>query len=431
MIEKSKLLKAVLNRSVSQVQDCIVDGEDLHHKDEHGTYLHLSVFLRSNELVKFFLTEGVDVNETDQNYLTALHRACRTGCESIVELLILHGADVNAFTREAINPLHVAAGFGHARCVQVLCTKSKAIEIDCRDNQDNTPLHHAAAEGHAHAASILIKHGCDVEAENLSGNRPLHFAAASETPEMCQVLIQQGKAFIDARNHNDQTPLHFATQQACVNTVVELLRAKADPNIKDYHGNTCTHLALKSGNTDLVKIFLIDPRTDPSISDRDQNTVLHVALKLGHFNLVPMMLPRARDLTRMDGNGCSVIIEAIRNQLEDLALEMLHTCPSLVHTATNDLVTPLHLAAERGMTNLTKQLLIAGAQVDAADSSGLTPSLYCAKNDSVLECLAMIEDIMMVPDNSLDDNEQQQQQRQRQQQQIEGNSPKVSSRISS
>uniref|UniRef100_A0A6G1SRJ3 Serine/threonine-protein phosphatase 6 regulatory ankyrin repeat subunit A n=2 Tax=Aceria tosichella TaxID=561515 RepID=A0A6G1SRJ3_9ACAR len=168
-------------------------------------------------------------------------------------------------------------------------------------------------------------------------------------------------------------------------------------------------------------MLMSDSRTDTSISDNDENTVLHVALKLGHYNLIKMMLPRAKDLTRQDASGCSVIIEAIKNQLEDLALDMLQACPSLVHTATHDLVTPLHLAAERGMTHLTKQLLIAGAQVDATDATGLTPSLYCAKNDSVLECLAMIEDIMMIADTSVDE--------QQQQPHVKGN--KISSRISS
>lgn len=420
-LNQNKLLSAVLKRSVSQVRDCIVDGEDPFYKDDHGrTYLHLSIFLRSTELVELFLNEGLDVDERDHDNLTPLHRACRTGCEVLVELLLKNGADLNAEATNSITPLHIAAAFGHSGCINTLCSKTKQIEIDCRDDRNHTPIHFAAAEGHAQAAIALIKHGCDVNAENIVGNRPLHFAAASETPELC-VRLLKANARIDAQNFNGQTALHFATQQCCKHTVCNLIEAGADLNIRDDKGNTYSHLAIKSGHIELVRIFMLNFQTDSSISDNEGNTVLHVALKFGHFNLIPMMLPRARDLTRQDANGCSVIIEAIRNQLEDLALEMLQTCPSLVHTSTHDLVTPLHLAAERGMTNLTKQLLIAGAQVDAADSSGLTPSLYCAKNDSVLECLAMIEDIMMINDNIIDGSDQQQHVKQN----------KMSSRISS
>lgn len=434
MIEKNKLLKAVLKRSVSQARDCIVDGEDPFHLDDHDrSYLQLSVFLRCQELTAFFLDEGIDVNQCDQDNVTALHRACRTGYDDVISTLLMYGANPNAEAKDSIRPLHVAAAFGHTKCIHELISfnsrpnRPNGVSVDqnCRDIHDHTPLHYASAEGHVEAVATLINYKCSVNFENRNGNRPLHFAATVGCPELCQLLLH-ANAYIDAQNYNGQTALHLATRQACVNTVMFLLGSKADPNVKDINGSTCSHLAIRSGHIELVKILMMDPSTDPSISDNEEDTVLHVALKLGHFNLIPMMLPRARDLTKQDANGCSVIIEAIKNQLEDLALEMLKTCPMLVHTATHELVTPLHLAAERGMTNLTKQLLIAGAQVDAADVSGLTPSLYCAKNDSVLECLAMIEDIMVMPlpENNTDDNEQQQQH-------VKGNGPKVSSRISS
>jgi ankyrin repeat protein len=422
MIENNPLLKAVLRRCTSEISECIFEGEDLFYKDDHGrTYLHLSVFLRSEEIVQVLLTEGLKVNERDQDKVTALHRACRSGCESIVDILLVNGAEINAEAVNSVTPLHIASAFGHTRCIQLLCSKTDQIEIDCRDDSGHSPLHYAAAEGQIQATNTLIKYGCDVNAENSSGNRPLHFAAPTDLSELCLALVQ-ASADVDAQNYNGQTALHLATQQASLNTVFYLLGAEADPNIRDNNGNTCAHLAIKNGHIEILKMLMLDSRTDTSISDNEENTVLHVALKLGHHNLIPIMLPRARDLTRQNASGCSVIIEAIKSQLEDIALEMLKTCPSLVHTATHDLVTPLHLAAERGMTNLTKQLLIAGAQVDATDSTGLTPSLYCAKNDAVLECLAMIEDIMMIADN----NDEQQQ---HQQPHVKGN--KISSRISS
>lgn len=419
MIEKNRLLRAVLNRNITDIKDCLLDGDDLSFRDGHGsTYLHLSVYLRSEELVRFFLDEGLLIDTQDNRYLSALHRACRTGCERMVGLLLDYEANKNSSADGSITPLHIAAAFGHYQCVKTLIKRGKiGLEIDCRDDNGHTPLHYAASEGHIRVTEILLDNFSDANAENDAGNRPLHFAAVTDSSELCQQLVRF-KADLDAQNINGQTALHLATLQACSNTVFYLLNVEADPNIRDNYGNTCSHLAIKNGEIDILKTLMSDSRTDTSICDRDENTVLHVALKLGHYNLIPIMLPRARDLTKQDSNGCSVIIEAIKNQLEDLALEMLEACPSLVHTATHDLVTPLHLAAERGMTNLTKQLLIAGAQVDAADASGLTPSLYCAKNDSVLECLAMIEDIMMVTESNVD-----------KQQHVKGN--KISSRISS
>lgn len=424
MIEKNNLLTAVLKRSVTQVQNCILDGEDLNFKDENGrNYLHLSVIVRSEDLVEYFINEGLDVNESDNEHISPLHRACRNGSDKIVTRLLNCGADPNIKAENSITPLHVAAAFGHLGCVRSLLKVSGSrIDVSPKDSEYHTPLHYAAAEGHKEIATELIGHGCDTTWPNICGNTPIHFAAASGTPELCHILST--KVDLDVTNSKGQTALHLATLQSCVNTVCALIHLQANPNIRDNEGNTCLHLAFKSGHIELVSVFMMDDRTDPSICDDEQNTVLHLALKLGHFNLVPIMLPRARDLTRQNSSGCTVIIEAIKNQLEELAIDMLKVCPSLVHTATLDLVTPLHLAAERGMTQLTRELLIAGAQVDATDASGLTPSLYCAKNDSVLECLAMIEDIMLVPETHIEENGHRQHV-------SKGNGSRISSRISS
>lgn len=423
MIEKNNLLKAILDRSIVQIQERMLEGEDLYYKDDHGrTYLHLGVFLKSRELVEFFLTEGLSPKDKDKDHVTALHLACRLGNDRIAELLLINGADANAEADLSITPLHIAAAFGHTKCVEILCSKSWLTSIDYTDKDSHTPLHFAASEGHKQVIEILIKRNCDVNAENVAGNRPLHFAATLDLPDICSILLKNG-AEIDARNFTGQTALHLATQQGCPNIVRTLLEEGADPNIQDESCCTCSHLAIKSGLVDILNILMNDSRTDSSICDNEGNTVLHVALKLGHYNLIPMMLPKARDLTKQDASGNSVIIEAIKNQLEDVALEMLNNCPKLAHTKTLELVTPLHLAAERGMTHLTRRLLISGAKVDAADAGGLTPSLYCAKNDMVLECLAMIEDIMMISDAD-DDNEQQHIKN-------NGNNSKISSRISS
>lgn len=412
MIEKNNvLLKAVLARSISKIQDCLIDGENLFHRDDHGrSYLHLSVFLRSEELVKIFLTEGCNVNEGDYDKVTALHRACRNGCEPIVRLLVKEGANVFAEANNSITPLHVAAAYGNNVCLQILLKsiskdspKPNGLGVNICDEYLNTPLHYAAAEGHRRIVETLISWECDVNAKNLRHNRPLHYASVISLPELVQTLIN-AKADVDAVNIKGQTAMHMATLENCSSSIYCLLNAEADPNIKDSNGNTCSHLAIKHGHVEILEILMSDSRTDASISDSEEDTVLHLALKLGHHNLIPIMLPRAKDLTKKDKDGCSVIIEAIKMSMEDLALLMLKTCPSLMHTTTNEFVTPLHLAAERGMTKLTRELLIEGAQVDALDATGLTPSLYCAKNDAVLECLAMIEDIMLI--NDIDEQNQ-------------------------
>lgn len=396
-----KIAKALIeNKSLQSDSDEYLN-EDIHYKDEDGrTYLHLSVFLESISNTVFLIDNGVDVNAKDRDNVTALHRACKIGCIRSVKLLIDAGADLGTCANGLVSPLHVAAANGWHKCVALLLDWIEAEKMYPLDDQLHSPLHYACAEGHYETAKVLIDHNFDVNQQNASGNTPLHFAAAAAMQKLCQLLIDS-HANIDLQNNSGQTALHIATLQGCAHTVVELLNHGGDPNVRDSNGNTCSHIALKNGETEIIYLLMLDPRTDPSIQDKEENTVLHNALKSGHYNLIPNMLPRARDLTKQDASGCSVIFEAIRNQLEDLAVEMLKACPLLAQATNIELVTPLHLAAERGMRHLTRELLINGAKVDAVDCNGLTPSLYCAKNDAVLECLGMIEDIM-ISDSNLD-----------------------------
>lgn len=402
------LTKAVLKKSLHLVKERILEGDDPHYRDVHKrTYLHLSAFLNSLELLEYFIEEGVEVDECDSEGLTPLHRACRNGCPEVVSFLLEHGANPSATALYNVTPLHICAYYGHVKCAQLIIEKlGKSSEyIEPLDVDYNTPLHYAAYENHYKVVMALIEAGASPNIYNISGNTPLHFASAID--DVYAVTSLATANTINARNSFGQTALHMTARSGgpyYYGTATHLLNQGADPNIKDSEGNTCLHLALKRGIVELFKVLMNDPRTDPSIPDNEMNTVIHTAIKLGHTNLISQMLPSAKDLTVQDSEGCSILIRAIQHNLEELASNMLKACPALATCINHELVTPLHLAAERGMKQLTHELLIAGAPVNALDANGLTPSLYCAKNDEVLECLSMIEDMMI--NDGTDDSRQ-------------------------
>ena len=81
-----------------------------------------------------------------------------------------------------------------------------------------------------HTASVLIKHGSNVQSSCNSGNTPLHMACARNL-ELSRLLIDNG-ADINAVNARGQTPIRFAisTNQF---QVVNML-AKEGASIKEY-----------------------------------------------------------------------------------------------------------------------------------------------------------------------------------------------------
>ena len=72
-----------------------------------------------------------------------------------------------------------------------------------------TPLHIAASVGHTYAVDKLLSHGCD----------PL------------------------AVTDSQYTPLHLASMTTCLPTVVKLVEAKADVDLKTKGGSTCFYIS--------------------------------------------------------------------------------------------------------------------------------------------------------------------------------------------
>ena len=66
----------------------------------------------------------------------------------------------------------------------------------------------------------------------------------------------------------------------------------------------------------------------------------------------------------------------------------MHALFEVVIPLLNNLLSPLHLAAPRGLVETTELLLRRGADFTATDKKCFTPILACAKDDNVALCLA-------------------------------------------
>jgi hypothetical protein len=138
------------------------------------------------------------------------------------------------------------------------------LEIESLDRDGRTPLMCAAAHARATPAGAdsvafgvplselitvqscrwLLEAGATVDANDPRGCTALHWAAFASSMRSASVLLEHG-AMVDRLDHRGRTPLMLAClhhAQARDGDVIDLLlRAGADPDIRDNHGWTSLH----------------------------------------------------------------------------------------------------------------------------------------------------------------------------------------------
>ena len=121
---------------------------------------------------------------------TALHRACRHGCEETVRLLIaVGGANVHARSNAGRTPLLLAAEFGFAPVVRLLV--DAGADVHACTFQKKTALYCAAERGHPAVAEVLLAHGAksDMLRETTFGTTPMFIASRNQSRGVEALMI--------------------------------------------------------------------------------------------------------------------------------------------------------------------------------------------------------------------------------------------------
>ncbi len=103
--------------------------------------------------------------------------------------------------------------------------------VNSLDNSSRTPLHWATALGFVRIVNKLLKNKARVNVADKYGKTALHNSTAD-----CVSLLIDEKADVNSQDNNGWTPLHWAVHWADVDRVRELLKAGADPKIKNQKG---------------------------------------------------------------------------------------------------------------------------------------------------------------------------------------------------
>ncbi|KAL7304435.1 hypothetical protein TKK_0003232 [Trichogramma kaykai] len=165
------------------------DSEE-NHCDDHGfTCLHGACFSGDVEVVKRFVSQGVDVN-VDSYTCSPLHIACKYRRVDVVKVLLENGAEPNRLDKEdKSTPLHALARLRVCDCAE-FCTDN--IDDDKKEKK-RRPVEEIV--------DLLVAKGANIETRNARGFTPLESAVSLLDYELTKSLLERG-ASLDSLSEN-------------------------------------------------------------------------------------------------------------------------------------------------------------------------------------------------------------------------------------
>ncbi|XP_038578020.1 ankyrin repeat and SAM domain-containing protein 1A-like isoform X5 [Micropterus salmoides] len=231
--------------------------------------------------------------------------------------------------------------------------------VNCVDSTGYSPLHHAALNGHSEVVEVLLRNEALTNIADNKGCYPLHLAAWKGDEHIVKLLIHQGPShpklneqssvshkefkrcgpfdpYINAKNNDNETPLHCAAQYGHSQVVRLLLEELTDPTMRNNKFETPLDLAALYGRLEVVKLLLVAHPNLLSCNTK-KHTPLHLASRNGHLSVVEVLLDAGMDINYETEKGSA-----------------------------------LHEAALFGKTDVVQKLLSAGIDVNIVDQKGLT-----------------------------------------------------------
>uniref|UniRef100_A0A5S6QKX3 Poly [ADP-ribose] polymerase n=1 Tax=Trichuris muris TaxID=70415 RepID=A0A5S6QKX3_TRIMR len=412
----------------------LVTAKNANARDSIGrrsTPLHFAAGFGRKEVVTYLISMGASVGARDEGGLVPLHNACSFGHAAVTRLLIKSGADPNALDHWGFSPLHEAALKGKVDvCIALLQSganpnvrnldgktpldladsNSRAVltgeyrkdelleaarsgneellmslltplnvNIHADDGRKSTPLHLAAGYNRTQIVKLLLQYFADVHVQDKGGLVPLHNACSYGHLEVTELLIKYG-ANVNALDLWQFSPLHEAASKGRIDVCSCLLAHGADPTVKNSNGKTAIDLASSAELRELLQTeyeghCLLDAchRGDLSKFKR------HLSMSTVKFRN-----PYTGE------NALHILCNA--SPVPDMFMVKAVVAAGVnVNERNKNLLSPLHIAADRGCIELINLLIENGANVNLLDGLGQTSLHRCTKLNLPEACKLLLD----------------------------------------
>ena len=357
------------------------------------TPLMLALINKNLAISAGLLKCNADLYPSNSEGRAALRYAAMLGNTTIMDLMLKAGeANPNKRDNNYVTPLMTAARSGTIEAVKKLL--DNGAELEAGDDGDRTPLMYAASASNREMLNLLLLRGANIEAKDKDGFTPLMYAVIYEQGANAKLLIQKGANIFDTDKAGENV-LHIAAKnytQASLNMSDLLMDYGAQPNIQDEKGNTPLMIAVQNEDVKLVNCLLARG-ANPNIPDKEDYYPLFEAVNKGNKKIINSLIKYRADVNVADKYGYTALMYA--SVLKDVEIsDILVSSKANVNAKDKNGMTALMHAAAMLNTDIVSYLVKRGkADVNLTDNEGTTAEDYASTRLSVMKKALSSEEI--------------------------------------
>ena len=186
--------------------------------------------------------------------------------------------------------------------------------------------------------------------------------------------------------------LHWAVRSSNTEMLRLMLRKGADVRTVDSRGETVLHQAARGRDRDLLQLLLDNGGNCRDLINQKTkhgHSPLHTAVRNDRAELVSLLLEHGADINMTDGQGWSALHLAVIRGHSDCVVSILHLATRV------DLMTrgwtSLHLAALTDRVDIVSLLINAGADTSLRNAQGKTPLDIARDGDNAKTAAIILE----------------------------------------
>ncbi|BAH39355.1 MAG TPA: ankyrin repeat domain-containing protein [Gemmatimonas aurantiaca] len=357
--------------------------------------------------VRALIKQGMDVNASQPDGMSALHWAAQRGDLNAAQMLVYAGARVDAVTRNGnYTPLHLAARGGRASVIKVLLQNGASTTASTTSG-GATALHFAAGHGDSASVAALLDKGAVVDVREAAwGQTPLMWAAAYNRVAALDMLIKRG-AGIEAASKIEDVPKQereLRTEMAARNRRVAALKAAESPLAPTTVTPNITPVAAAPAAPAAAPVSAA-PAPAPAAPARGAQVAANAPAAPAASGTAPVgrgtppaagtraagdsaatrpatgFQQRGPSYGDLIGNkgGLTPLLFAVREGNDEAVAHLLAAGAQINHVSEGDHTSPLLMAIVNGRFDMAKMLMSKGADVKLQSDAGAAP-LYAVIN---------------------------------------------------